>query len=90
VLGVHYHCYSAPLDPRTVVRAALLEELPRDIGALALAPLYGQDPVELANGCFAFCTKRSDSDEQLSAWLLTFYADASFVVLTGPSPMTKQ
>lgn len=90
VRGLHYHCYRATLDPHTTVRAALLEELPRDIRTLTLAPLYGEDPVELADGCFAFCTKRARSDEQLSVWLLTFYADASFVVLTGPSPKGKR
>ena len=84
VRGLHFHRYGDRMAVRCRVRAFLLEELSDEERELLLTPLYSAQSVDIANGAFAYRTVHAAHDRRASVWLLTFYADASFVVVTSP------
>lgn len=65
------------------LRALLLEDLPVPVSNYYLSLLAGVTPVELAGGRFAYITRTAVDDRFSSIWLLDFYADANFLVLSA-------
>jgi len=89
VKGLTFHRTGRRLPSTHSVRAVLLEELnPLERGSL-LSPLAGVPPVELAGNRFSYITKAASDDLLSSVWLLDFYADANYVVITGVRPNAR-
>jgi hypothetical protein len=65
------------------IRGLLLEDLPAPVANSYLSLLAGVAPVELAAGRFAYITRAAVDDPLSTIWLLDFYADANFLVITA-------
>jgi hypothetical protein len=74
--GLLFHTTGRRLPETHEVRALLLGDLPSLVEKLYLSQLAHTAPVEIASGRFAFSTM----------WLLDFYAETNFLVITASRP----
>lgn len=91
VRGLYYYHFEKILDDSIEIKATIEDEfsfLPtklKDVLDKVYTELIQQEEKDVSNGIFKYQYKNNISNiEFISAWLLTFYDDLRFIILTSP------